>query len=130
MREKNDHKNSAPDNEQRLDDPDRSLSISGESCALRYLPGRYQDRTAYEPHPGFARTPPHHLTLTSCLTSAAEVQHERIRDLDIGRKQKLCSTIRDVGHNAVCERLAIIHIDVHKKLSGHSPLIPPFAYSR
>jgi len=34
MREKNDHKNSAPDNEQRLDDPDRSLSISGEPAPI------------------------------------------------------------------------------------------------
>jgi hypothetical protein len=34
MREKNDHKNSAPDNEQRPDDPDRSLSISGEPASI------------------------------------------------------------------------------------------------
>jgi hypothetical protein len=34
MREKNDHKNSAPDNEQRPDDPDRSLSISGEPAPI------------------------------------------------------------------------------------------------
>jgi hypothetical protein len=34
MREKHDHKNSAPDNEQRPDDPDRSLSISGEPALI------------------------------------------------------------------------------------------------
>jgi hypothetical protein len=34
MREKNDHKNSAPDNEHRPDNPDRSLSISGEPAPI------------------------------------------------------------------------------------------------
>jgi hypothetical protein len=34
MREKNDHKNSSPDNEYRPDDPDRSLSISGEPAPI------------------------------------------------------------------------------------------------
>jgi hypothetical protein len=51
MREKNDHKNSAPDNEQRPDDPDRSLPYQS-PFASPSLNSSHQDQSSRPPLSG------------------------------------------------------------------------------